>query len=77
MFNFVEEYQEFTGKRIPFHKMGFETLASFLYSIPDIRIHHSKGGIPILTVQDEKISHITALVQSQKSAQKVSGYQIE
>ena len=66
--NLDREYRNFIGKSIPFRELGHHSLEDFLYSAKDtILIEEDGKGAKIVKVKvDQKIAHISNLVQKQK-----------
>nr|XP_036213493.1 uncharacterized protein LOC106617835 [Bactrocera oleae] len=61
------DYRNIEGQRIPYHKLGFQTLESFLCSIPDtINVYGSGPSASVGIVLNEKSAHIHKLVREQK-----------
>lgn len=67
------DYTEIVGKSIPFKNFGFNTLEEFLKSCPTLKVSKgSNGQILVDAVPTEKSSHISDLVQKQKTSKKAS-----
>jgi hypothetical protein len=49
--------------------LGFQSLDGFISSISEIKAFANKNNVMMLTLQDEKVSHIAALVNKQKAPQ--------
>jgi hypothetical protein len=59
------------GSRIPYQRLGYQTLEQFLRSVPDVTISRGHDGEMILNVIPSKSTeHLAALVSKQKSASK-------
>ncbi|XP_011202110.3 tudor domain-containing protein 5 [Bactrocera dorsalis] len=61
------DYRNIEGQRIPYHKLGFQTLESFLRSIPDtVNVYGSGPSASVGIVLNEKSAHIHKMVNEQK-----------
>ncbi|XP_039956448.1 uncharacterized protein LOC120772104 [Bactrocera tryoni] len=61
------DYRNIEGQRIPYHKLGFQTLESFLRSIPDtVNVYGSGPSASVGIVVNEKSAHIHKMVSEQK-----------
>jgi hypothetical protein len=47
--------------------LGFQSLGSFISSVPEVKAFRNEDGVMMLTLQDEKVAHISALVNRQKA----------
>lgn len=67
-------YREFVNGGIPFQKLGFSSLESYLKSIPDAArvARDSSGQVMCYAVADQSTKHIESLVQRTKSRKKRS-----
>ena len=65
------DYKMIVGTRIPFQKLGFQSLEQFLKSIPNVSISCDRNGQMILdAIPTKKSAHLAALIEKQKSAPK-------
>ncbi|XP_069700099.1 maternal effect protein oskar-like [Periplaneta americana] len=64
------EYEELVGEPIPYKRLGFQSLGGFISSVSQIKATRNEDGKTVLTLEDEKVAHITALVNKQKEAQR-------
>jgi len=66
------DYRDIVGEGIPYRRLGYETLDSFLNSVPDVcRIsRRPTGEVVVLGVADETTKHIQELVNKQSSKSK-------
>uniref|UniRef100_A0A0K8UTG5 Tudor domain-containing protein 5 n=2 Tax=Bactrocera latifrons TaxID=174628 RepID=A0A0K8UTG5_BACLA len=61
------DYRNIEGQRIPHHKLGFQTLESFLRSIPDtVNVYGNGPSASVGIVLNEKSAHIHKMVSEQK-----------
>jgi len=66
------DYRDIVGEGIPYRRLGYETLDSFLNAVPDVcRIsRRPTGEVVVLGVADETTKHIQELVNRQNSKSK-------
>ncbi|KAK3907746.1 Tudor domain-containing protein 5 [Frankliniella fusca] len=65
----MKEYRQEMGSPLNFRKYGFPDLLSMLSACPEIKVYQTPNG-PMCQVVDEKISHITSLVNRTRPAKK-------
>jgi len=62
------DFSEMEGTKIPFYDYGFNSLESFLQSIPDTLLVNGRGrNAPVYGVSSDKTKHIEELVSKQKN----------
>lgn len=66
------DYRELVGEGIPYRRLGFDSLETFLTSVPDVcRIsRRPTGEVVVVAVADESTKHIQDLVSKQASKSK-------
>ncbi|XP_044261452.1 tudor domain-containing protein 7-like isoform X2 [Tribolium madens] len=66
-----DDYRTLLGERIPYAKLGYKSLESFITSIPTIITSRSPSGEIFVDAQvSEKTAHISSMVRKQKSVPK-------
>lgn len=66
-----DDYRTLTGERIPFQKLGYSSLESFLQSEPSIvTTKSSNGQIFVDARTSDSSAHITNMINKQKSSKK-------
>ncbi|XP_063228581.1 uncharacterized protein LOC134534233 [Bacillus rossius redtenbacheri] len=64
------DYRDMMGEDIPFKKLGYSSLKSFISSISNVMISRTAQGEEILNCCGGKSAHIAALVSRQKTTSK-------
>ncbi|XP_011635158.1 uncharacterized protein LOC105425879 isoform X1 [Pogonomyrmex barbatus] len=64
--NLNDEFQNLVGESIPYRRLGFSNLRSFLRTIDGLQITWNEFGEQTLKINDSKISHIDKLICKQK-----------
>ena len=61
------DYRELVGEGIPYRKLGYDSLESFLTSVPDVcrMTRRPNGEVVVIAVADESTKHIQDLVSKQ------------
>lgn len=68
--NFAGDYETMMGNPIPYRSFNFQTLESFLQSIPSLRLTGSGRDISVEAIQSTASSHISQLIAKQKTSKK-------
>ncbi|XP_011862145.1 PREDICTED: uncharacterized protein LOC105558834 [Vollenhovia emeryi] len=61
-----DEFQTLVGESIPYRRLGFSSIRSFLRIIDGLETIRDAFGTEMLKINDSKISHIDKLIQRQK-----------
>ncbi|XP_070535127.1 tudor domain-containing protein 7-like [Ptychodera flava] len=69
---FNREYHGITGQNVPYKELGFQSLDSYLKSIPDIvAIKVNRDGEKVyFAVADDSTAHLAKMISKQRSARK-------
>ena len=68
---FHNDYRSMVGSAIPYRELGYPTLEDFFRDIPDaVSLTWNRGEALIKAVENENISHIVRLIDSQRKVPK-------